>query len=85
MIKIVFNRRPMFDGELFIDANQSFDHLRKNIRKLLESADLSENKITTICTYLDVKTVFGFFPRMFYSWELETWTYDEKLMKDVEC
>jgi len=83
MIKIVFNRRPMFDGELFIDANQSFNDLRKSIIKLLNSVLLSGNT-TTICTYLDAKTLFGHFPRMYYSKELETYVYDVTLMKDVE-
>jgi hypothetical protein len=71
----------MFDGELFIDANQS----RSSLMKQLKSITIVPDKLVTYCTYLDFETLFLYMPKRFYSWELETWTYDAKLMKDVEC
>lgn len=71
----------MFDGELFIDANQS----RSSLMKQLKNIVIVPDKVVTYCTYLDHKTMFLYIPKRFYSWELETFEYDEKLMKDVEC
>jgi hypothetical protein len=70
----------MFQGELFIDANQSYSVLVKELKKIVIVPDM----VVTYCTYVDSRTFFLLMPRSFYSWELETYVYDETLMKDVE-